>query len=339
MTSLAERQHAHILLKEAPLASAQQDPACAVPGLGEHSAQTRTKPRAIYATVLNQQYSYSESCHANFLDLREQAIATVNRYGWSGTPEKFLEPYCEPLGNDYRLLQGVKFDTRSGAQVIKFFDETVKQGRFLQVAIANANTINLARANDNYHVLLRNVLVLNDGIGISIASQLKYSRKFSENLNGTDFIPRYLAESRVKLRVFLLGAPSDVAKACFEQCRQRFPQHEWLGFNHGYFSSAQHHSICERIRETRPDVLLVGMGNPLQEFWIHQYGASTGAKLCIGVGGLFDFLAGRVNRAPRSVRRLRCEWVYRLAIEPRRMWRRYLIGNLTFLLAAWRESA
>jgi alpha-1,3-mannosyltransferase len=339
MTSLTERQHANILLTETPPASVHQAPACAVPGLSEHPAQTRTKPRVIYTTPLNQLYSYTESCHANFLDLREQAIDTANRYGWAGTPEKFLAPYYEPLGNDYRLLQGVKFDTRSGAQVIKLFDETVKQKRFLQVVIANANTLNLIRADDNYRVFLHDALVLNDGIGVDIASQLKYGQKFSENLNGTDFIPRYLAESRIKLRVFLLGAHSDVAKACFKQCQRQFPQHEWLDFNNGYINSAQYPSICERIRETRPDVLLVGMGNPLQEFWIRQYGASTGAKLCIGVGGLFDFLAGRVNRAPSWVRRLRCEWVYRLAIEPRRMWRRYLIGNIMFLLAAWKDKA
>lgn len=339
MTPLTERQRANLLSKEAVPDNVRQAPARAVPGLSKHPAQTPAKPHAINAMALSRLNSYSESCHTNFLDLREQAIAAADRYKWTGTADKFLAPYYQPLGNDYRLLQGVKFDTRSGAQIIELFDKTVKQGGFLQVAIANAHTLNLARAADSYRVLLRNTLVLNDGIGVSIASKLKYSRKFSENLNGTDFVPRYLAESRIKLRVFLLGASSDVAKACFEQCRQRFPQHEWLGFNHGYFSPAQHHAICERIRETRPDVLLVGMGNPLQEFWIHQYGASTGAKLCIGVGGLFDFLAGRVNRAPSWVRRLRSEWVYRLAVEPRRMWRRYLIGNLTFLLAAWKESA
>lgn len=282
-------------------------------------------------------HTNSEPCRANFSTLREQTIAAVDRNGSSGTAEKFLTTYHEFLGNDCRLLQGVKFDTRSGIQIIELFDEIVKEERFLPVVFANAHTLNLARADNNYRVLLNNALVLNDGIGVSIASKLKYGRKFSENLNGTDLIPHYLAESRIKLRVFLLGACSDVAEACFEQCRHQFPQHEWLGFNNGYINSAQHHSICERILETQPDVLLVAMGNPLQEFWIHQYGVSTGAKLCIGVGSLFDFLSGKVNRAPSWIRRLHCEWVYRLAVEPRRMWRRYLIGNMIFLLAAWRE--
>jgi alpha-1,3-mannosyltransferase len=282
-------------------------------------------------------HSYSESCRANFSPTREQAIAAAERNGWSGRADNFPAIYQELPVNNRRVLQGVRFDTRSGAQIIKFFDYTIKQDRFLQIVFANAHTLNLARANDKYRALLHDALVLNDGIGVNIASKLKYGQQFCENLNGTDLIPRYLAESRIKLRVFLLGASPDVADACFEQCQLLFPQHQWLGFNSGYISSAQHHSICERIRDARPDILLVAMGNPLQELWIHQYGASTGAKLCIGVGALFGFLSGKVNRAPSWVRRLHCEWVYRLVLEPKRMWRRYLIGNVTFLLAAWRD--
>ncbi len=284
-------------------------------------------------------HTYMEFCRANFSTLREQAMAAADCYGWVKTAEKFLSAYHELLGEDCRLLQRVRFDTRSGTEIVKLFDESVKKGNFLQVVIANAHTLNLARNDDNYLKVLCESLVLNDGIGVNIASKWKYGRGFRENLNGTDFIPRYLTESRIKLRVFLLGARSDVAKACFEQCQYQFPQHEWLGFNSGYISSAQHNAVCECIRETQPDVLLVAMGNPLQEFWIHQYGASTGAKLCIGVGGLFDFMTGKVSRAPSWIRRLRCEWVYRLVIEPRRMWHRYLIGNIKFLLAAWRERA
>ncbi|MFI3155883.1 MAG: WecB/TagA/CpsF family glycosyltransferase [Methylococcaceae bacterium] len=280
---------------------------------------------------------YAESCHAHFPALREQAMAAAGRYGWAGTAEKFLAAYHELFGENWRLLQGVRFDIRSGAEIIEVFDRTVKQGQFLQVAIANAHTVNLARNNAVYRKILSKALVLNDGIGINIASLWKYGKGFCENLNGTDFITRYLAESRLKLRIFLFGARPDIVKACFERCLKNFPQHEWLGFENGYIGSAQYHAVCERIRKIQPDVLLVALGNPLQELFIHRYGESMRAKLCIGVGGLFDFMSGKIKRAPLWVRRLRCEWVYRLAIEPQRMWRRYLIGNITFLIAAWRD--
>ena len=77
------------------------------------------------------------------------------------------------------------------------------------------------------------------------------------------------------------------------------------------------------------------MGNPKQELWINDYGEATGATLLIGVGALFDFTAGRIDRAPRILQKMRVEWLFRLLKEPVRMWRRYLIGNLVFLIRAW----
>ena len=282
-------------------------------------------------------HAYAESCRTDFSALREQAMAAAGRYGWAGTAEKFLAAYRELLGENWRLLQGVRFDIRPGAKVIEILDDTVEQGQFLQVAIANAHTVNLARNNATYRKVLNKALVLNDGIGVNIASLWKYGKGFHENLNGTDFITRYLTESRLKLRIFLLGARPDIVKACFEQCLKKFPQHEWLGFEHGYIEPAQYLAVCKRIRKLQPDILLIAMGNPLQELSMHRYGSRMQAKLCIGVGGLFDFMSGRIARAPLWVRRLRCEWLYRLAIEPRRMWRRYLIGNIAFLIAAWKD--
>jgi len=82
-------------------------------------------------------------------------------------------------------------------------------------------------------------------------------------------------------------------------------------------------------------VLLVARGNPLQELWIDQNLPRLDVRLAIGVGALFDFLAGRVVRAPRWVRKMRGEWVYRLWLEPKRLWRRYLVGNVRFVWRVW----
>ena len=87
-----------------------------------------------------------------------------------------------------------------------------------------------------------------------------------------------------------------------------------------------------KILASRADVLLVAMGNPRQEFWLADHLPSTGCRLGIGVGGLFDFLSGDVARAPVWVRAARLEWCYRLMREPRRLWRRYILGNPIFLM-------
>lgn len=93
-----------------------------------------------------------------------------------------------------------------------------------------------------------------------------------------------------------------------------------------------------RIKSARPDVLLVAMGVPLQEKWIAVHRQDLPEVGCfIAVGGLFDNLSGRIPRAPLFVRKARCEWVWRLAMEPRRMFRRYVFGNAAFLWRVWRE--
>ena len=236
-----------------------------------------------------------------------------------------------------RTLQDVRFRVLTTDQAVRLLDMHVQVHSPLKIAIANAHTLNIARANAQYRHVLSGFTVLNDGIGIDLASRMRYGQSFPDNLNGTDFVPAYFSRSALKLRVFMLGARPHVVKRAFDEARRLYPAHEWLGFGDGFFSPDDEVALCERIRAVRPDVLLVAMGNPLQEFWIERCAASTDATLCVGVGALFDFLSGDANRAPLWVRRAKLEWIYRLLQEPGRMWRRYLVGNLTFLWHAWQE--
>jgi len=112
---------------------------------------------------------------------------------------------------------------------------------------------------------------------------------------------------------------------------QALPQHEIVGARDGYFVATGSSEIAAHIKASGADLLLVAMGNPAQELWIDRNFEATGARLAIGVGALFDFLAARVPRAPKAVRNLRLEWAFRLALEPNRLWRRYLVGNPLFL--------
>jgi hypothetical protein len=107
------------------------------------------------------------------------------------------------------------------------------------------------------------------------------------------------------------------------------------GAHHGYFQIGTEHSerVVEHIAEQKPDVLLVGMGTPLQELWVDHYFDRLDARVVWTVGALFDYVSGRVQRAPHWMADHGLEWIFRLALEPRRMWRRYLLGNPVFL---WR---
>jgi beta-1,4-glucosyltransferase len=171
------------------------------------------------------------------------------------------------------------------------------------------------------------ITVVNDGIGMDLAARLMHGQRFRENLNGTDFVPRLLGGSPLPLRVFLYGARPDVVRAASRTVEGRFGQ-QVVGALSGY--GVDNATVCERIRHAQPDVVLVALGNPLQERWILDHAAELPPALYIGVGALFDFLAERAVRAPVWVRRLHLEWLFRLLQEPKRLWKRYTVDAVKF---------
>jgi alpha-1,3-mannosyltransferase len=110
------------------------------------------------------------------------------------------------------------------------------------------------------------------------------------------------------------------------------PHHRIVGSSHGYLTPQDADGIVGEIRRSQADVLLVAMGNPEQELWLMERLDQTGCQLGFGVGALFDFMAGAVPRAPGWMQTARLEWLYRMVHEPRRLWRRYLVGMPMFLL-------
>ncbi|WP_298445076.1 WecB/TagA/CpsF family glycosyltransferase [uncultured Ferrimonas sp.] len=286
-------------------------------------------------TAAKQINGYMQQAQESYPALRQQAMQRAAVYAWPSVAQKFSQAY-QQLEQRPRTLQGVTMDSRHGAAIVEALDSTIANRQPLIMAYANAHTINLARHNHDFRQLLNRCLVVNDGLGVTLASKWKYGQGFCENLNGTDFTPRYLAESQQPLRIFLLGAKPDSVQRCFDVWQQQFPQHQFVGYHHGYFDSNQ--AICEQIKASDANLVIVAMGNPLQEQWLDSHLADTGATLGIGVGALFDFTAGNVRRAPNWIRRINAEWLYRLVQEPKRMWRRYLLGNLTFLYNSWGDN-
>lgn len=204
----------------------------------------------------------------------------------------------------------------------------------LQVSFVNPDCVNIARRNARYRSTVnRSGLVLPDGIGMRIAGKL-LRRPFKQNVNGTDLFPRLCERLAARSgSLFLLGAQPGVAAEVGQWVAKHHPGVRLAGVRDGYFGAEDQEAVLAQIRQAQPDVLLVAMGAPLQECWIADHLPQTGAKVAMGVGGLFDFYAGRMARAPQWLRELGLEWAYRLFREPGRMWRRYLVGNFSFLMA------
>jgi exopolysaccharide biosynthesis WecB/TagA/CpsF family protein len=196
----------------------------------------------------------------------------------------------------------------------------------------NAHTVNMARSDPRFRSVLKQMTLFNDGVGLDIASQLLYASRFIDNLNGTDLLPELLQRLPAGTRIYLLGSAPGVAQRAAEVMRSRYPNIEIAGSHHGFFSAGEDDAIVQQIAATDVDLVLVGMGHPMQELWSAQATARLAMPL-LCVGAFLDFTAGKVSRAPRVIRKLRLEWAYRLACEPRRLAKRYLWGNLTFLYA------
>ena len=235
-------------------------------------------------------------------------------------------------------IQNVGVDNLTQEEVFQYFEIFLQEPQQRLVFFANAHVVNVARKDIEFRTILAHAdLVLPDGIGLRMAGRI-LNTPIRANLCGTDLIPKILGYAGVKgLRVFLLGACPGVAEEAAQRLRERLPLLSIVGWHHGYFSSPEAGRIVSLINQTRPDILLVAMGVPLQEKWIHRFFADLNARLFFGVGAFLDFQSGNVPRAPFYLRERSMEWIYRFWQEPRRMWRRYLIGNATFLFNTARQ--
>ncbi|BAV50592.1 UDP-N-acetyl-D-mannosaminuronic acid transferase [Mesorhizobium sp. 113-1-2] len=220
---------------------------------------------------------------------------------------------------------------------IALLTRLIAERRFTKVSFLNAHNANIAYSDPAFAEALDDFLILPDGIGVDLAAQLLYGAPFPDNLNGTDFVPAFLQASTRPLTVGLLGATRVNAEAASVKLAALAVQHNFVVIHDGYFSAEQEPEIIGRIAALRPDMLLVAMGVPRQELWIARHIDERHCTMPVAVGALLDFLSGSVPRAPLWMRRLRLEWLFRLAVEPGRLWRRYVVGNPVFLWRVFKQ--
>jgi alpha-1,3-mannosyltransferase len=278
-----------------------------------------------------------ESVASDYGAHRRRAIDASSHYRWSHVSEQYEAVYNSVLGTNVRSILDVAVEVRTFDEACCRLDDRLERNDPAMVVFASAHTLNQTVTNHDARTALRKSIVFNDGIGVDIASLLLFGKWFPENLNGTDFVPNYLKRTRHRLRVFLLGAKPGIAEGAAARLLRDAPRHELAGCYHGYLGESDARRIVEQIRRSKADLLLVAMGDPMQELWLMNHLPETGCRLGFAVGGLFDFMAGAVPRAPQWVRAMRAEWCYRTLQEPRRLWRRYFIGMPIFLLRVVRQ--
>ena len=236
----------------------------------------------------------------------------------------------QSVGDSYAF--GICFREQSIAQVCDKLIEAAQTKNRTRVAFVNAHCINEMFRSPVYDAAVRSAdLVLPDGSGLAIAAMLASGRR-CPNLNGTDLAPALMQRARDNgLSVFLLGARPGVAKKAAKILQAEYPGLRIAGECHGYFSADENDKVIARINAAKPDIVLAAFGVPKQDVWLADNAGKLTAPVTLGVGGLLDFISGRIPRAPIWLRTAGLEWTYRLYQEPKRMWRRYILGNPAFL--------
>lgn len=216
------------------------------------------------------------------------------------------------------LLQGLLHPQRPRAHGIYF---------------VNTHTLNNACDRPAYRTVLRSAdRVFGDGTGVRWAARMLHGITLKDNVNGTDLVPLMFSRWADRgLRYYLLGNTPERIEQAAAHAQRSFPGWTFAGCHHGYLGPDDHEAVIEKINASGAHLLLVGMGNPKQEQWIHEHIGQLKVPLCLATGGLFDYWVGDLVRAPKWVRRLGFEWLHLLSRQPHKA-ARYLIGNPKFLL-------
>ncbi|MCD1160563.1 WecB/TagA/CpsF family glycosyltransferase [Peribacillus castrilensis] len=191
------------------------------------------------------------------------------------------------------------------------------------VVTANPEIVEYANEHQDYKdIIISADYITPDGVGIIMASKW-LNQPLQERITGFDLMNELFQVADEKaLKVYLLGAEENVIEAAALKVKELYPGLELVGYNHGYID-IKDDTLPKSIAELEPDIILTALGFPRQEKWVSRHYALFNKGLFMGVGGSFDVLAGKVNRAPVFWQKMRLEWLYRLIQQPSR-WKRML---------------
>ena len=203
-----------------------------------------------------------------------------------------------------------------------------------RVMYANAHVLNQSSRNGELRRALESAdLVYCDGYGVRLAAKA-LEAPIPHRMTGADWIWSLAAMCELAGKsIYLLGSEPGIAQRAGTRLQGTYPRLDVVGHHHGYFDVGSPHDdrVVEDINARHPSILLVGMGTPKQELWVQANAHRLDVDVLWTVGALFDVVSGKVPRAPSWLADNGFEWIFRLAIEPGRMWRRYLLGNPAFV--------
>ncbi len=235
-------------------------------------------------------------------------------------------------------LLGVPINAVTMAEALAEVDRAVSSRSRLLVGVVNAaKVVQMADRPSLRYSVLGADLILADGMSVVWACRW-LGERLPERVTGIDLMQKILeAGTDRAYRIYFLGATQEVLSATLARVRREHPGVIIAGSHHGYFRSCDEGRVARAIQGSRPDILFVAMSSPRKEQFLARWAERIGVPVCHGVGGAFDVFAGKVRRSPRLWQSLGLEWLYRVAQEPTRLWKRYLVTNVLFVALVLNE--
>lgn len=240
-------------------------------------------------------------------------------------------------------ILGIEIDDLNKNELIETIVNSINQINKCVISNVNIYAMNLSYENRWYRDFLNNSFInFCDGFGVSLGAKILGSNIKNRN-TPPDWIPNLSAEcSKNKITLGFIGSNPGIVENTTEILKQKSPDLKVTFTHHGYFNKTPGHpeneTVIKQINQAHPDILMVGFGMPLQEKWIMENFDRLDVKVILPVGAAFDYISGNVRRAPRWMTDHGLEWLGRLIIEPRRLWKRYIIGIPLFFFRVFKQK-
>lgn len=244
------------------------------------------------------------------------------------------------LGKNERInILNTTIDVLTMKETIDLVEKYITTKTPLHLMGVNADKINEVNANKLMSEIVNKCGVINaDGASVVLAS--KYLKKpLPERVAGIDLMMNLVELADQKsYKIFLLGAKEEVVKKTKEILIQKYPKLNVVGIRNGYFKEADWEMVSDQIEKTNPDLVFVGITSPIKEYLIEYLQNKGHKEVFMGVGGSFDVISGNIPRAPLWMQKMNLEWLFRMLQEPKRLFKRYFVGNTKFINAVIHEK-
>lgn len=220
---------------------------------------------------------------------------------------------------------------------IDYVERIIKKRIPTQHVVINALKINLMEADPKLAEIVNACPLINaDGASVVWAAK-RLGIPLKERVTGCDMFQNLVRVAADKgYKIFLFGAKEEVVTKVKSIYEKQYPGIQIVGYRNGYFTEKDEPQIVKQMHDSGADMMFVAFSSPKKEYWVNKYLNEIGIPFVMGVGGSFDIVAGVTERAPKWFQEHGLEWFYRFIQEPKRMWKRYIIGNTKFVALTYK---